>query len=157
MQELLYLEIRMPSHGPGLDYVFSGGEIWFAEHRTKGSRQWILPNVGHENGLFSSSACEHTLRTTLKSAVCMFTNSPPLFFYCGNSSIDFTGIVSVRSKTLAEWPVWDRRCYVPGTGSWCIQWLVMYPIQYWCIQWLSTQPSLKILAERTCNTTDLVK
>lgn len=42
------------------------------------------------------------LRTTLKGDVCMFKNSPPLFFHCGNSKIDFTGIVSVRNKTLAE-------------------------------------------------------
>lgn len=63
------------------------------------------PNVGQENGLFSSSTCEHSLRTTLKSAVCMFTNSPPLFFHCENSRIDLAGIVSVRRQTLPEGPV----------------------------------------------------
>ena len=80
-------------------------------------------NVGHENGLFSSSTCEHTLRTTLKSAVCMFTNSPPLFFHCENSKIDFTGIVSVRCRTLVEW-----QCEIAGITSQELDPVLMHPM-----------------------------
>ena len=43
------------------------------------------------------------LRNILKSAVCTFTNSLPIvFFHGGNCKVDFSRIVSVSHKTLAE-------------------------------------------------------
>lgn len=92
------------------------------------------------------------LRNTLKSAVCTFTNSLPIvFFHGGNCKVDFTRIVSIRHKTLVEWPA---AIFVQNiAGIMCAKFWILY----WCSQSLSSQPSLEFLPETACNATNPVK